>query len=101
DLTGAASGDKLFRPRVIGRSSDHKDGAGRPQRGQKFAPGGVGPVLVGMRGADPDCDPGPRANCANLSPTALRRVVGTRKFGSVEESGPFRAAIKARSQSIG
>ena len=36
-----------------------------------------------------------------LSPTAPRRAMGTCKFGSVEESGTFMAAIKARSQSIG
>jgi hypothetical protein len=42
-----------------------------------------------------------RANCANFSPTKLKTGVGTCKSGSVEESGTFIAAIKARSQSIG
>ena len=85
---------------MIGRPSDQKDRSGRPQAGQKFGPGGVGPILVGMRGADPDRDPGP-GECANFSPTKLKTGVGTCKSGSVEESGTFIAAIKARSQPIG
>jgi hypothetical protein len=35
------------------------------------------------------------------SATAVRSAVGTCKSGSVEDSGTFIAAIKARSQSIG
>ena len=42
-----------------------------------------------------------RANGANFSPTDVSTVVGTCKSGSVEDSGTFIAAIKARSQSIG
>ena len=55
-----------------------------------------------MRGADPDRDPGPgELRELNFSPIKLRTGVSACKSGSVETSGTFIAAIKARSQSIG
>ena len=58
----AGRGREILRPRGVGRTADQKDRAGRIEAGEKFVPGGIRPILVGMRSANSDYNPG--AGCS-------------------------------------
>ena len=100
DLTRAASGDKLFCPRGIGRPADQKDGAGVRSPLKNSRQVASGQSLSGCEAPIPITIQG-RARDANFSPTMVKTGVGSRKSGSVDGSGTFISTIKARSQSIG
>ena len=54
--------DEVLAARAVHGAADHEHGAlnALAQAGEKFRPMTIGPILVGMRSAEPERDPGPR-----------------------------------------
>ena len=74
-LLKTATRDEILTARAIHAAADHERSAlnALAQAGEEFRPMSVGPILVGVRRAEPECDPGPRHGGKFLADRRQRR----------------------------